>query len=142
MSKGSMTFASLFSGCGGFDLGFDACGFCSLGAFDCDIEAVENFSANVDGPVRHVDLTDGIPNEHSLFGVDALIAGPPCQGFSTAGKRLLNDERNHLLTLTGTLALRILPKVLVVENVSGVMSGEHADYLKSLDAMMRDSGYR
>ena len=58
------------------------------------------------------------------------------------GKRLVYDKRNHLLTLTGTLALRISPKVLVVENVSGALSGEHAHYLKSLDGMMRLAGYR
>ena len=142
MNDGKMTFASLFSGCGGFDLGFAARGFRSKGAFDCDPEAVGNFAANVDGPVNCVDLTQGIPDEQLLFGVDALIAGPPCQGFSTAGKRLLNDERNHLLTLTGTLAQRVSPKVLVVENVSGALSGEHANYLKSLDNMMRLAGYR
>lgn len=142
MNNGTMTFASLFSGCGGFDLGFAARGFHSKSAFDCDSEAVENFGANVDGPINHVDLTNGIPDEHSLFGIDALIAGPPCQGFSTVGKRLVNDERNHLLTLTGTLARRISPKVLVVENVSGALSGEHARYLKSLDATMRLAGYR
>jgi DNA (cytosine-5)-methyltransferase 1 len=137
-----MEFASLFSGCGGFDLGFSARGFRSRGAFDCDPEAVENFSANIEGPINRVDLTQGIPDEHLLFGVDALIAGPPCQGFSTAGKRLVNDQRNHLLTLTGTLALRISPKVLVLENVSGALSGEHAKYLKSLDTTMRLAGYR
>jgi DNA (cytosine-5)-methyltransferase 1 len=142
MNDGTMTFASLFSGCGGFDLGFGARGFRSKGAFDCDPEAVENFAANVDGPVCRVDLTQGIPGEQSLCEVDALIAGPPCQGFSTAGKRLVNDERNHLLTLTGTLARRVSPKVLVVENVSGALSGEHARYWKSLDNAMRLAGYR
>lgn len=63
-----MTFASLFSGCGGFDLGFTSRGFRSKGAFDFDPDAVENFAANVDGPVNRVDLTLGIPNEQSLFG--------------------------------------------------------------------------
>jgi DNA (cytosine-5)-methyltransferase 1 len=142
MKSGPFTFASLFSGCGGFDLGFATLGFRSRGAFDCDPEAVENFGANVDGPVYQTDLTKGIPNEHSLCGIEALIAGPPCQGFSTAGKRLLNDERNHLLTLTGTLARRVSPKVLVVENVAGALSGEHARYFESLDADMRIAGYR
>lgn len=137
-----MEFASLFSGCGGFDLGFLARDFHSRGAYDWDSDAVNNYAANVDGGVDLVDLTQGIPDEHVLFGVDALIAGPPCQGFSTAGKRLVNDQRNHLLTLTGTLALRISPKVLVVENVSGALSGEHARYLKSLDDTMRLAGYR
>lgn len=138
----TLTCASLFSGCGGFDLGFAARGFRSVGAFDADPDAVKNFASNVEGPVTRVDLTQGIPDEQSLFGVDALIAGPPCQGFSTAGKRLVNDERNHLLTLTGTLAQRVSPKVLVVENVSGALSGDHARYLNSLDDTMRLAGYR
>ncbi|MEK6283842.1 MAG: DNA cytosine methyltransferase [Acidobacteriota bacterium] len=137
-----MNFASLFSGCGGFDLGFQASGFRARAAYDCDPDAVENFAANVDGCIRQLDLIRGVPNERSLFGIDALIAGPPCQGFSTAGKRRLNDERNHLLKLTGTLALRISPKVLVVENVCGILAGEHSRYLRSLDSMMRAGGYR
>jgi len=142
MRSGPTTFASLFSGCGGFDIGFAEYGFQSKGAFDCDADAVENFGANVDGPVSRVDLTEGLPNEESLCGLDALIAGPPCQGFSTAGKRIVNDERNSLLTLTGILAQRISPKVLVVENVAGALSGEHARYWSELDAMMRLAGYR
>ena len=142
MKNGRMTFASLFSGCGGFDIGFATRGFQSKGAFDWDADAVENFSANVEGPMSRVDLTQGIPNEHTLHGIDALIAGPPCQGFSTAGKRQVNDARNHLLTLTGTIARRISPKVLVVENVAGALSGEHARYLNELDSSMRTAGYR
>ncbi|MEN8263270.1 MAG: DNA cytosine methyltransferase [Nitrospirota bacterium] len=137
-----MKFASLFSGCGGFDLGFVARGFRPQGAYDSDPEAVENFKANIDSPIYNVDLTDGVPGERSLFGIDALIAGPPCQGFSTAGKRLLDDNRNHLLTLTGHLARRIHPKVLVVENVAGALSGAHARYWNELDETMRLAGYR
>jgi DNA (cytosine-5)-methyltransferase 1 len=143
MTDGTLKFASLFSGCGGFDLGFASRGFCPQGAFDSDPEAVENYTANVYGPAANrVDLNGGIPSEDLLTGIDALIAGPPCQGFSTAGKRLLNDERNHLLTLTGTLARRISPKALIVENVSGALSGDHARYLNGLDAAMRLAGYR
>ena len=137
-----MHFASLFSGCGGFDIGFAARGFQPHGAYDTDTEAVDNFAANVTGPVTQIDLTRGIPNESSLIGIDALIAGPPCQGFSTAGKRRLNDERNHLVTLTGILARRLSPQVLVVENVSGALWGEHARYLKGLDLSMRLAGYK
>ncbi len=83
-----------------------------------------------------------MPSEKDLYGIDALIAGPPCQGFSTAGKRLLDDERNHLVTLTGELALRISPKVLVVENVPGALSGEHSRYWHKMDFLMRSAGYR
>lgn len=136
-----LSFASLFSGCGGFDLGFIQEGFNPVGAYDSDPDAVENYRKNVSAEIHIADLTVGIPNEHALNGVDALIAGPPCQGFSTAGKRLLDDERNHLLTLTGHLACRIRPKVLVVENVAGALSGAHARYWNELDGTMRTAGY-
>jgi DNA (cytosine-5)-methyltransferase 1 len=137
-----LKFASLFSGCGGFDLGFIQGGYCPVGAYDNDRDAVENFKANVAADIYMADLTHGIPAEDSIRGIDVLIAGPPCQGFSTAGKRVIDDERNHLLTLTGHLARRVSPKVLVVENVAGALSGAHARYWNELDTMMRDAGYR
>lgn len=136
-----MTFASLFSGCGGFDLGFEDYGFQSLGAFDSDPDAVQNYSRNLGGPITQVDLTTELPGEKAFRGVDVLAAGPPCQGFSTVGKRELNDERNYLLTLTGFIARRVKPRVLVVENVPGSVAGEHGRYLNALESMMRLSGY-
>lgn len=142
MSNGDLKFASLFSGCGGFDLGFINQGFSPVAAYDLDQDAVANFKANVKADIYNVDLTNGIPNEEKLAKVDALIAGPPCQGFSTAGKREINDERNHLLTLTGHLAKKINPKVLVVENVAGALSGEHARYMNELSEIMQSAGYR
>jgi DNA (cytosine-5)-methyltransferase 1 len=142
MHNYSLKFASLFSGCGGFDIGFIQQGFRPLRAYDCDPEAIENFKANIIDEIYNVDLTDGVPNEQALLGIDALIAGTPCQGFSTAGKRLINDKRNHLVTLAGHLALRINPKVLVLENVAAALSGAHACYWKELDETMRIAGYR
>lgn len=136
------TFASLYSGCGGFDLGFSQRGFRPVGAYDLDAEALQNFSTNLSGPTYQADLTSELPNRRSITGLDALIAGPPCQGFSTAGKRQVDDKRNHLLTLTGTIAQTLSPKVLVVENVSGALSGEHARYMKALDESMRLAGYQ
>lgn len=137
-----MNFASLFSGCGGFDIGFKSQGFHSLGAYDSDPEACDNFRANVDNQIAIVDLRSGIPNEHELHGLDVLIAGPPCQGFSTAGRRNVDDERNHLVTLTSDLAIRLRPKVLVVENVPGVLAGDHSRYWNKMNATMRAAGYR
>jgi len=142
LQNNSLRFASLFSGCGGFDLGFIEQGFKPIGAYDSDASAVENFKNNVNSDIHKVDLTQGIPNEAALKDIDALIAGPPCQGFSTAGKRNLDDARNHLYSLTGTLAKRINPKVLIVENVTGLLSGEHKRYLDTLDETMKLAGYK
>lgn len=142
MYNGTLKFASLFSGCGGFDIGFIQEGFKPQAAYDWDTEAVENYKANVSQDILNVDLTQGVPNDHKLQGIDVLIAGPPCQGFSTAGRRRIDDDRNHLLTLTGRLASRFSPKVLVVENVAGALSGAHARYWNELDVTMRTAGYR
>jgi DNA (cytosine-5)-methyltransferase 1 len=137
-----MKFASIFSGCGGFDLGFIGRGFRSLGAYDSDRDAVDHFSANINGPIKLVDLTHGVPGYQTLLNIDVLIAGPPCQGFSTAGKRRIDDERNLLLDLTGSLALKISPKVLIIENVPGSLAGEHARYFRGIEEAMRIAGYR
>ncbi len=134
-------FVSLFSGCGGFDLGFMKNGFEPAGAFDNDPDAVSNYRSSVSERVTLADLTKSF-NVESVRDVDVLIAGPPCQGFSTAGKRDLHDERNELLTLTGSLARAIGPKVLVVENVPGSLSGFHSRYFEELDQSMRAAGYR
>jgi len=138
----SMKFASLFSGCGGFDLGFIDAGFEPLAAFDNDSDAVINFKNNIGDEVFRADLTLGIPSADSLKNIDVLIAGPPCQGFSTAGNRDLDDKRNHLLPLTGDLAVLISPKVLVVENVFGALSGAHARYFSQLQGTMEANGYQ
>lgn len=136
------SYASLFSGCGGFDLGFHQQGFTHYAAFDWNKDAVVNFAANIHSQICHTDLRYGIPCEQRLHNIDAIIAGPPCQGFSTVGRRDLDDPRNELLTLTGELALRVRPKVLVVENVAGAVAGAHAKYWNQLSDMMRESGYR
>ena len=135
-------FVSLFSGCGGFDLGFERAGFLGKGAFDLDQDAVDNYRGNISSEVYRADLKAGIPGEERFRGIPALIAGPPCQGFSTVGRRMLNDHRNHLLPLVGSLAIRVKPKVVVVENVTGVLSGEHRKYWTQLNEMLREGGYK
>ena len=137
-----LDFASLFSGCGGFDLGFRQVGFDICGAFDIDPLAVGNYRANLQHSADVADLANGLPCERQLRNLGALLAGPPCQGFSTAGKRNLNDPRNKLLTLTGEIGLRLRPRVIVVENVAGAIAGEHGRYWAALVEMLRERGYR
>jgi len=86
------------------------------------------------------DLCDGLP-EGALAGVDVLVAGPPCQGFSLAGERRMNDPRNHLLPLAAKLAVKLRPKVFVAENVAGSKSGKHRRYWDKVIAIMRGAGY-
>jgi DNA (cytosine-5)-methyltransferase 1 len=123
-------------------LGFHERGFRSLGVFDHDPVAIANYHLNVEAPAHVLDLTRGIPNDRALQGVDVVVSGPPCQGFSTMGARRVDDPRNQLLTLSGILSLRMKPKVIAVENVTGAMAGAHALYWKSLLQLLRDNNYR
>ncbi len=136
----SPSFGSLFSGCGGFDLGFVQAGFRCAGAFDLDPVAVENHNKNLGSRAIAWDLRNGLPKD-MLTGVDVLVAGPPCQGFSLAGGRRMNDPRNQLLPLAATIAATIRPQVFVAENVAGSKSGDHKSYWESLLGIMKEAGY-
>lgn len=136
------SFLSLFSGCGGFDLGFIQAGFICRGAYDLDHAAVNTHNANFSSGALIRDL-NAVGNLFSGYeNVDIVIAGPPCQGFSTVGKRKLDDPRNHLLLTAGRIAVAIQPKVFVVENVRGIVAGKHNQYWKKLKLMLRDNGYQ
>lgn len=136
------TFASLFCGCGGFDLGFTQAGFRCAAAFDVDPVAVRIHNQNLQSRALVSDLSIVGPLPISLRGVDVLVAGPPCQGFSTIGRRDPKDPRNSLMLRTGDIAVANRPKVLVVENVVGVMAGVQRKFWESLKQRLRDAGYR
>lgn len=137
-----LEFLSLFCGCGGFDLGFLDAGFSCRAAFDIDPLVVDAYRENLGSFAEVQDLSNGCLGLDSLVGIDVVLAGPPCQGFSTAGKRELRDPRNQLLLRAGKIALRLRPIVFVVENVTGVTKGQHRKYWQDLHRMMRGGGYR
>ena len=139
-----LTFASVFSGCGGFDLGFAQEGFRSLGAFDINPDAVQSLNENAAEKTGYVldvsecraEVVAALPN------VDVFLAGPPCQGFSTAGKRDLDDPRNSLFVLAAELAREVRPKVFFLENVPAVRSGAHRKYFDMAVQVLREGGYK
>lgn len=136
------TIASLFSGCGGFDLGFVQAGYNLIAAFDNDPLAIQVHRSNFGQRATTLDLAEQLPDSNQLLGIDVLIAGPPCQGFSTIGKRSLDDPRNHLLLVAGQVALACQPKAVLVENVPAVKSGAHRKYWDALESMLRGAGYQ
>lgn len=137
----SLTFASLYSGCGGFDLGFLQAGFHCIGAFDIDPLAVRVNRLNLNQSATLCDLTAVEPTLGGLKP-DVLLAGSPCQGFSTAGKRDHLDPRNSLLVLGGRIATVVRPKIFIAENVAGVVAGQHKQYWEALRDILRSAGYR
>ncbi|WP_138437016.1 DNA cytosine methyltransferase [Marinobacter shengliensis] len=86
------------------------------------------------------DLSSGtIP---SRFDCDVVIAGSPCQGFSTIGKRNLDDPRNSLIHTASIIALSLNPKVIIFENVQGILFGEHKKYLNLICETLNKKNYK
>ncbi len=137
------TFVSLYSGCGGMDAGFIQDGFSCLNAFDFDKAAVDVHAANFKSPINLFDLS--CPNESLIKSVaqsDVLIAGPPCQGFSTAGKNNPHDERNKHLNNVSKIAHLARPKIVLIENVKGLLSSANrVNFDETIDTL-RDAGYQ
>lgn len=143
------TVISTFAGCGGSSLGYSIAGFRELLAVEWDDNAVETFKLNFpDVPVYHGDIaklsveqvlaTTGLkPGE-----LDVFDGSPPCQGFSTAGKRIIDDPRNQLFREYVRLLQGLQPKVFVMENVSGMVKGKMKLVFVEILKELKASGYR
>ncbi len=133
---------SLFSGCGGMDVGFEKAGFERIWANDFDKDAQDVFKLNlgeIDGrDIRTVPVED-IPD------CDIITAGFPCQPFSNAGNRRgVYDERGELYLECLRIIESKQPKVILFENVKGLMSSKHQSGLKLIDVIeddLRKLGY-
>jgi DNA (cytosine-5)-methyltransferase 1 len=135
------TFVSLFCGCGGLDLGFVDEGFRSLGGYDYDPLALQVHGINLKSPIFQWDLSKGsLPHAFST-PPDVVLAGSPCQGFSTIGKRALEDKRNDLLVAGAQIALALRPRCFVAENVPGAAYGTHKKYLDKCQDLLKAGGY-
>lgn len=114
---------SLFAGCGGFSLGFRSAGCHIKGYVEIDDALSNIYSANFPGTPRIGTSVQSLSDEClsefvSDYGsVDVLLGGPPCQGFSLAGKRQVDDPRNELFRDYVRIVSRLRPKVAVLENV-------------------------
>ena len=124
---------ALFSGCGGMTLGFEWAGFNVLGHVEIDIAANKIYSANFPASsLLGTDITKVSDAEvHGWierFGsIDVIIGGSPCQGFSLAGKRNPEDERNELFQHYLRIVNIIRPKVFIMENVRLMTSMKDSD---------------
>lgn len=111
---------SLFSGCGGMDLGFAQAGYDIVWANDFDEDACETYRHNI-GEIIHGDIKSlDVPDVKNL---DVLTAGFPCQPFSNAGSRKgTDDPRGQLYQQPFRFIEKLNPKVVVFENVRGILS--------------------
>lgn len=150
------TCLDLFCGCGGFSLGMERAGFQCLAAIDFNPEAVAVFKHNFPHVPQALekDLTKFTPANLakliSVDHVDAIVGGPPCQGFSTVrqvdgannGSRLVEDPRRHLYQEFLKYVGFFRPKVFVMENVLGIRSASGGEYFTRVQKEARAIGYR
>ena len=143
------TLVSTFAGCGGSSLGYSVAGFRELLAVEWDENAVETFRLNfpgVDvyaGDIAALSVDEALKRTGLAEGeLDILDGSPPCQGFSTAGKRQLDDERNQLFREFGRLLSGLRPKVFVMENVSGMVKGKMKLVFVEILKDLRARGYK
>lgn len=134
----NIRFVDLFAGCGGLSLGLLQAGLHGLFAIEKDQYAFETLQFNFLQPTNNYKLDwpkwvkqrpweiDEFISEHgdllkNLKGkVELLVGGPPCQGFSWAGRREVNDPRNYLVKKYMEFAKALEPEFLLLENVDGI----------------------
>ena len=127
---------SLFSGCGGLDLGFETAGFDIVWANDFDSDAQAVYRLNI-GEIDGRDIMS--VGEEDIPDCDILTAGFPCQPFSNAGNRKgVHDSRGMLYKECLRIIEKKMPKVIVFENVKGLLSTKYIDGRKLVDVIVED----
>ena len=127
---------SLFSGCGGLDLGFETAGFDIVWANDFDSDAQAVYRLNI-GEIDGRDILS--VGEEDIPDCDILTAGFPCQPFSNAGNRKgVHDSRGMLYKECLRIIEKKMPKVIVFENVKGLLSTKYIDGRKLVDVIVED----
>lgn len=137
-----MKILSLFSGCGGLDLGFEKAGFEIPIANEFDPTIWETFKINhpktklLECDIKNI-KEDDLPND-----IDGIIGGPPCQSWSEAGAmRGINDSRGQLFYEYIRLLKIIKPKFFLAENVSGMLSAKHKEAVENFISLFKECGY-
>lgn len=116
-----ITAVSLFTGAGGMDIGFERAGVKTVFANELMKEATETYNANHPGNVMvNDDINNVIDTLEEFRGVDFVFGGPPCQGFSVAGKMDPDDERSKLIFTFLDVVEKVQPKAFVMENVKAL----------------------
>lgn len=143
------TSIDLFAGAGGLSEGLKLAGFNCLWANEFDEPAAKTFAENapsIEVDTRDIRLIDPSTVKAKLGiergQLDLLVGGPPCQGFSTYGKREESDPRNQLYNNFFDFIKEFLPKTFVMENVSGILSMNEGAVVKDILAKAKELGYR
>jgi len=135
-----MRVVDLFCGCGGLSLGFIDAGFDLVAAFDNWDDAITVYHNNFKHPVFKQDLSDVEESAKRVaeYRPDMIIGGPPCQDFSSAGKRDENNGRGDLTVSYARIIEKVHPKWFVMENVDRILKSSK---LKEAITVYKSCGY-
>ncbi len=149
VSSKQFTAIDLFSGAGGISLGFTHADFKVLGASDSIATFGRTYEHNfpehrfVQGDIRDLVGGDFLRATDIAAGeLDVLVGGPPCQGFSILGSRLVFDPRNDLFRHFLRVAKELRPRCLVMENVPGLATLAGGRVLQHILDEFREAGYQ
>ncbi len=139
MDKSNIRTVDLFSGCGGMSLGFQNAGFEILAAFDNWKPAVEVYKDNFDHPIYDFDLST-IESKKIInqLNPNLIIGGPPCQDFSSAGKRDDTLGRADLTISYAEIVSFVKPQFFVMENVERI---KKSGILRQAIEIFKKAGY-
>ncbi|NJM89429.1 MAG: DNA cytosine methyltransferase [Hydrococcus sp. RU_2_2] len=129
----------LFSGCGGLSLGFQNAGFAVVAAFDKWKEACDVYAANFEHPIFEIDLSNiEDVGQFKEWNADIIIGGPPCQDFSSAGKRDETLGRANLTISYAKIISKMKPEWFLMENVERIKKSQA---LQETVSILKKSGY-
>lgn len=138
MLQSALTVADFFCGAGGLTAGFKRAGFQPVYAVDCWSPAVKTYRRNHG---EHV-AEQGVQHLADVRGAEVFAGGPPCQGFSSAGRRIAEDARNSLVRLYATLIAQHRPRAFVFENVEGFLTTADGQFLINFLEPVLAAGYK
>ena len=140
-----MRVLDLFSGAGGMSLGFEMAGFeiiCAVDNWEDALKTIKHNSPSTQTVSMDLSNKTSISDFCGELGqVDVVIGGPPCQGFSIAGKRNPEDERNRLYEGFVEAIKAIQPAAFVMENVPSISSPTNLDLFESIISDFEKLGY-
>ena len=152
MGSSNPTLVDLFAGCGGLGLGFHQAGFETILANELHPDPATTYRENLlkkhpermkVGSISEV-LSDKVLEEFRLLEnqITCLAGGPPCQGFSMAGRGIAGDPRNHLYREYIRVVAKLSPKSVVFENVPGFANRYGLELKKDLEEKLDKLGYK
>ena len=127
----------LFCGIGGLSLGFEQAGFQTVAAVDMWKDAIVTYNHNRKEKVGQVisveDFNEKVlPTLAKHNEICGVVGGPPCQGFSTVGKREINDPRNKMYLEFYKTVKKVQPEFFLIENVKGMLTLNNGAFVKDL----------